>query len=1163
MVGKLCAAPRGGGSSGGLVEYLVGYAISAKGATRDEISAALDGVYAEAESRDDLGAGGMWSPEAGGGTRPSSILVSNCASFSTASLEMDADVMLNPGVKTGAMHFVWSWNESESGLLSDDHVHQYVGEVLAKLDLAHHRSVAVVHRDTNNLHVHVAVGSVDPGTGLAYDRTGLFRRMAWAEREVELAHQLDHDHGLAVVQDAGLPSAHVRWADKHELIAWRAERREERLVRQERRSFEGYRERDVTFERYADATVAPRLRGAMSVAERDGRAPDWATMHSVAARYGCAIQRDHAGVVVIRDVGIREMQLQHEQARRTERDLLKAQGLDRDEVDQQVAAMRSMHEKAEVAERGHKIRAGDVVPVGAFDLDVAALGEFRDSNEAERQIAERVEADPGLVLRDVTTQSSTFTREDVDLWLASRISDPSEIERLGDLVVAGGDVRVLSADTMQPIMTTTEVLDIEDRLADDAAALARTPSGITPSEIEHAIEAHEAHLSAIRLTRFSLSGEQRAALGCIARGSVASIEGLPGTGKTTIMGVVRIIGEQTGREVVGLTLSQAAAERLESEAGFACVNTARAQILEERGEQVVPHNGIVVVDEAAMVDCRSNARILHLARERGSIVVEVGDTRQLQPIAGGSSFRIVRDAARAVGTHMELRDVQRQSRAWHREAVVTLADAITERDESKRVAMVREALGLLDQHGAIAWASDRDAAIDSASGLARKGRAEGSDTITVASDRDTVRHLAEEGRRRDGLEGTGRRYRTDGGVREFAPGDRLMFRENSLGKRGLGVRNGDRGEVVAVERNRIDVRMRDGRTVRIDPRRYRAIDHGSATTVHAVQGASVDATVAVIDRSASAELVFVAVSRSRDRLDIVVPRTAFRNLDELAAHVADRISLKTTTRTYDELLERTGGKDTIRVRNIEAQREAAPLRRVYDAEIAEPARAQREGAVATERASYRARLQAIAGDPTLSLTDRFVQQDAALRDFRATTLGVYRAAAPTPFGSWLASRDAAHSRAREIRQRRELERDQNRIRQTAERPTHRNKEFDVNQDINKRARGAMPIAPRAREQSPAIAPRVRERGPSPTPELDALQGPRGEAPRAKMEQAQFTAGQRGQSAPAHAAPQAAKTQAPSQSRGEAAKASAQATATKATTRAAEPPAKTQAKGIQR
>jgi len=1015
MVGKLCAAPARGGSASGLIEYLVGYAISEKGATREQISDALDAVYIEAEARSDLGIDVIWSPEAGGGTRPSSVLVRNCAAFSTASLEIDADAARNPGVRTGAMHFVWSWNAQESRKLSDEQVHTYLGEVLAKLDLAHHRSVSVVHRDTDNLHVHAAVGSVDPRLGLAYDRTGLHRRMAWAEREVELEHGLDHDHGLAVVQDATLETAHVRWADVHELAAWRAERKEERLARQERRSFEGYRQRDGTFERYVDTTVGPRLQVALDLARQRGRAPDWATLHAVVARYGCELDADTEGSVIVRDVGVGELRLAHDKERRELRLELKAQGIEDGEIDQRVSELRAEHIKAETSERLGKRQEGATVALRAvLRDDLGDMPRFQSVDEAERDVIERISCDPGIVLRDVTAQSSTFAREDVDLWLASRFSDPSEIERLGDRVVRDESVRMLSADTAQPLMTTTEVLAIEDRLDGDARVLASTASGIHAEDIDRAIVEYEAQESAKRGQRFKLSIEQRTALHALERGSLAVMDGLPGVGKTTIQGAVRVLAQQMGKEVVGLTLSQAAAERLESEAGFKCVNTARARILEEGHVPVIPHGGIVVVDEAAMVDSRANGRILQLARERGCLVIEIGDVRQLQPIDFGASFRIVREAAQSAGTYNELRDIQRQRREWHKDAVVTLADAIIERDDTKRLVLVRKSLSSLDEHSAITWVDDRDEAIDAAVNLARRHQADGRDTITLASDKDSVRHLSEEHRRREGRQGVGARYVTTGGTREFTVGDRLMFLENSTGKSGLGVRNGDRGEVIETKRDRITVRIDGdhGRVVSFMPSAYRAFDYANASTVHKAQGASVDAAVSVIDRSASAELLFVAASRSKAALEIVVPRSAFGSIDDLAEHISERISLKTTSRTYDELLERTGGKETIRVRNIEAQREAAPLRRVYEFEIVEPLRAVLRDRVDAVRTSYRERKHEIAGS-VLSIEERLDANREALRAMRREVASVYKELRPQPFGEWLQEREQLRERMRD------------------------------------------------------------------------------------------------------------------------------------------------------
>jgi len=1030
MIGKLCAAPKGGGSAGGLVEYLVGYAVAEKGASKEEIRDALEGVFLEAESRPDLGAGAIWKPEAGHGTRPSSILVRNCDSMSTASLEMDSDALLNPGVRNGAMHFVWSFSEVETAHLSDEQVHAYVGEVLAKLGLADHRSLAVVHRDTENIHVHVAVGAVHPETGIAYDRTSLYKRMAWAEREVELAHGLEHDHGLAVVRDAGTAEERIDWADKHELAAWRAERREERLLRAERRSFEGYRERDETFTRYADATVALRLRASLNLAIERGRTPTWGDLHATAARYGVAIQQDEAGRAILRDVGIAAMKFEHRREVLELRRDLKAQNIEPDEIDKQVSELKSTHAKAEVEERARKEREGDAVALDTVLELHEDFPTYQTAAESELDVAARVAEDPHLVLADVTAQSSTFSREDVDAWLCARISDPEEIERLGDLVMRDESIRVLSADTIQPLMATTEILEIEDRLADDAHALAATDSGITVGQIDAAIATYEAEQSKKIGKAFHLNEEQKNALLGISRGSLLSIEGLPGTGKTTVMGVVRVLGEQTGREVVGITLSQAAAERLESEAGFRCVNSSRAAIIEEGGkEQVIPTRGIVVVDEAAMMDSRANGKILALARERGCIVQEIYDTRQLQPIDFGASARIIRDVAKGAGTHSELRDVQRQKHAWHREAVVTMADAIVEKDEAKRLALVKECLAKLEANGAITWVATRDEAIDDAVKCHRINKAFGqTDSLLIAADKDTVRHLAEEDRRRGGLEGHGMRFLAEGGYRELCSGDEFVFLENSQGKRGIGVLNGDRGIVTDVARDRVEVELHDGRTVAFSPRGYKAWDHGNALSVHKSQGASVSTSTSIIDPSASAELVFVAMSRSKEKLNLVVAESNFANIDELAEHIAGRISLKTTSQNYEEIVERTGGKDTVRVVHMEREDAAknSPLRRKWEAECKEPALAIRAERVRELRAAYDAKKTDISKDRFLSLTDRLEREREALREFRTSVADVHRETQPLKYKDYKAELDRAHDLARElertITQRREHER---------------------------------------------------------------------------------------------------------------------------------------------
>lgn len=274
-----------------------------------------------------------------------------------------------------------------------------------------------------------------------------------------------------------------------------------------------------------------------------------------------------------------------------------------------------------------------------------------------------------------------------------------------------------------------------------------------------------------------------------------------------------------------------------------------------------------------------------------------------------------------------------------------------------------------------------------------------------------MRHLSEEDRRRSGREGKDRQYATTAGLRGFAAGDQLMFLENSLSRGGLGVRNGDRGTLVQAKKNEIVVALDgDAKHVAFSPKAYRSFDYASACTVHKSQGASVEAAVSLLDRSASAELLFVATSRSKRELDITVPRSTFKNLEDLAAHISERISLKTTTQTFGKVLERTGGKETIHVRNIEAQREALPLRRVYEADIVEPLRALQEERVREARETYQQRKGDIETS-SLQLEQRLEARRDSLRETRKSITNAYRELRPQAFGEWLQDRETWREKA--------------------------------------------------------------------------------------------------------------------------------------------------------
>ncbi len=117
------------------------------------------------------------------------------------------------------------------------------------------------------------------------------------------------------------------------------------------------------------------------------------------------------------------------------------------------------------------------------------------------------------------------------------------------------------------------------------------------------------------------------------------------------------------------------------------------------------------------------------------------------------------------------------------------------------------------------------------------------------------------------------------GERNFAAGDRIMFLKN---ERGLGVKNGTLGTVEEVTRQRLSVRLDDGRQVAFDLKDYAHVDHGYAATFHKAQGVTVDQAHVLATPGMDRHAAYVALSRHRDGVDLHYGRDDFADRDQLA-----------------------------------------------------------------------------------------------------------------------------------------------------------------------------------------------------------------------------------------------------------------------------------------
>jgi conjugative relaxase-like TrwC/TraI family protein len=137
---------------------------------------------------------------------------------------------------------------------------------------------------------------------------------------------------------------------------------------------------------------------------------------------------------------------------------------------------------------------------------------------------------------------------------------------------------------------------------------------------------------------YALSGEQRDAVKAVVTNgrAIESIEGPPGTGKTTLMRAARVAYEAQGLVVAGAATAANAAQELAAHSGIESRTIAQWLYQVEHGAGLAGVD-VLVLDEANLTDDRARDAI-YAAAARGDVqkVVEVQDPKQLAAPGCGS-----------------------------------------------------------------------------------------------------------------------------------------------------------------------------------------------------------------------------------------------------------------------------------------------------------------------------------------------------------------------------------------------------------------------------------------------------------------------------------------------------------------------------------------------
>ena len=523
---------------------------------------------------------------------------------------------------------------------------------------------------------------------------------------------------------------------------------------------------------------------------------------------------------------------------------------------------------------------------------------FAPADLARRQeMADRLLADPALLLKQLGNERSTFDEKDIAKALHRYVDDPIDFANIRARVMASDELVLLrpqqadreTAKVAEPaIFTTRAALRIEYDMAQSADTLSKR-NGFKIADSKVAAAVHQIQ-TADREKPFKLDTEQVAAVRHVTgESAIAVVVGLAGAGKSTLLAAARVAWEGEGRRVLGAALAGKAAEGLEDSSGIKSRTLASWELAWENGRDLLERGNVFVIDEAGMVSSQQMARVLKAVENAGAKAVLIGDAMQLQPIQAGAAFRAISER---IG-FCELSGVRRQREAWARDASRLFARG-----------RVEEALDAYAQRGCIIeaarrseifecitadWSAARQEAIARSRAAGHAGRLRGDEMLVLAHTNDDVKRLNEELRGVMNAAGAltdARSFQTMRGVREFASGDRIIFLENArfLEKRARVpgpqyVKNGMLGTVVSTGDKRggplLSVRLDNGHDIVISEDSYRNVDHGYAATIHKSQGATVDRTFVLATSMMDHHLTYVSMTRHRDQATLYAAREDF------------------------------------------------------------------------------------------------------------------------------------------------------------------------------------------------------------------------------------------------------------------------------------------------
>lgn len=561
-------------------------------------------------------------------------------------------------------------------------------------------------------------------------------------------------------------------------------------------------------------------------------------------------------------------------------------------------------------------------------------------------IKDKVNHNPEYILEVLTDKDESFSRNDILQGLAKYIEDPvklgpalEEVMRSAELVplndedisddshANGGlrqakqtDLLVSRKKTANQRYSTHSFQKLRQELEESVQALSAASSAfVSMNNINAAIKHQNKSLNA--QVGVTLSDQQKHAIHHgLNNKQLTAIVGLAGTGKSTILSVVKTALDKQGYKVHGAALSGKAADGLEQASGIKSRTLASWMRSWDQGSSLLKSNDVLIIDEAGMIGTKQLLRFIKEVKRSGAKLLLVGDPEQLQPINAGTPFKDICNLINPA----KLTEIHRQKEDWQKQASLDLAEKRTE-----------QALATYEAHGKVIQTKDTSEAIlrlveDYMVDLEQNDtNSHASSLIALAHRRKDVHAINQAIRSQRKAAGELREadeaiIQTGHGKRAFAKGDRIVFTKND---RELGVKNGMLGTVQLVERmnnenlnndqvgnqnkqinkNNYSVTKAEtslvvkldgepARTITLNSKQYASFDHGYATTIHKSQGITVDKGLVLGSTTMDRHLTYVAMTRHREDVKLYGDKYSLQKIRSFGQRTDNERELKSSLR---------------------------------------------------------------------------------------------------------------------------------------------------------------------------------------------------------------------------------------------------------------------------